>query len=80
MAVTREELVTFLGSKTRADLSEIDDDTELFSTGLVDSFDMVDLLFFLEQKLPGKVGPDDVSIENLDSIERILNFVASRNG
>lgn len=80
MAVTREELVTFLGSKTRADLSEIDDDTELFSTGLVDSFAMVDLLFFLEQKLPGKVGPDDVSIENLDSIERILNFVASRNG
>jgi len=80
VAVTREELVTFLGSKTRADLSEIDDDTELFSTGLVDSFAMVDLLFFLEQKLPGKVGPDDVSIENLDSIERILNFVASRNG
>jgi len=77
-AVTREELITFLSSKTRADLGDVEDDTELFSTGLVDSFAMVDLLFFLEQKLPGKVGPDDVSIDNLDSIERILNFVESR--
>ena len=78
MAFSRDDLVKFLSTKTRADLSSVEDSTELFSTGLVDSFAMVDLLFFLEKYLPGKVGPDDVSIDNLDTIERILKFVASR--
>lgn len=78
MSITREELVTFLSNHTRADLSDVEDSTELFSTGLVDSFAMVELLMLLEKALPGKVGPDDISVDNLDSIERILSFVESR--
>lgn len=78
MAVTREALLTYLSKKTRADLSKIDDRTELFSSGMVDSFAMVDLLMWLEKQTGARVNPDDVSIDNLDSIERILAYAASR--
>ncbi len=78
MAVEREKLLEFLRSKTRADLSNVQDDTELFSTGLVDSFAMIDLLFWLEQQTGARMGPEDVSIDNLDTIARILAFTTSR--
>lgn len=76
--MTRDELLKYLSGKTRADLSQISDTAELFSTGMIDSFAMVDLLFWLEKKTGGKMGPDDVSMENLDTVERILAFCASR--
>ena len=78
MAVDREKILEFLRSKTRADLSKVEDETELFSTGLVDSFAMIDLLFWLEQQTGARVGPEDVSIDNLDTITRIVEFAASR--
>ena len=76
MAVTREALLTFLSKKTRADLSKIDDKTELFSTGLIDSFVMVDLMMWLEKQTGARVVPDD--IESLDSVGGILAYAASR--
>ena len=78
MALTREMLLEYFGDKARGDLSEVVDSTELFSSGLIDSFAMVDLLMFLEKHTGSKLGPEDINLENLDTLERILNFVASR--
>lgn len=78
VALTREHLLEFLSSKTRADLSRVEDDTPLFSTGTVDSFAMVDLMFWLEKQTKARIGPDDVSIDNFDTVSRILAFVESR--
>lgn len=77
MAVTREELLKYLGKKTRADLSKISDDAELFSSGMIDSFAMVDLLTWLEKKTGARVNPADLSMDNLDSVARILAFAAA---
>ena len=68
----------YLEEHARVELGEIDDDTELFSSGLVDSFAMVDLLVFLEKHTGANLGPEDISLENLDSVGRILAFAASR--
>jgi acyl carrier protein len=78
MALTKAALVTYLEETANVDPSEFEDDTELFSSGLVDSFAMVDLLVFLEKHTGAKLGPEDISLDNLDSIQRILDFAASR--
>lgn len=78
MALTRDSLREYLATKTRADLNKIDDDGELFSTGVIDSFTMVDLVTFLSAQTGSRVGMADISIENFDSVNRILKFVQSR--
>jgi acyl carrier protein len=67
----------YLEDSASVDLADIDDNTELFSSGLVDSFAMVDLLVFLEKHTGAKLGPEDISLENFDSVERILAFAAA---
>lgn len=78
MALSRDALIQYLEDKARVDLSAIKDDTELFSSGTVDSFAMVDLLVFLEKHTGTKMGPEDITLENLDSVERILAFAGSQ--
>jgi acyl carrier protein len=78
VALERQAVVNFLNKRTRADLSVIADDTALFSTGIIDSFTMVDLLMWLEKQTGSRVGPEDVSVEKLDTVARILSFAAER--
>lgn len=78
MALDRQELRDFLATKTRADFSKVGDDDDLFSSGTVDSFAMVDLLVFLEKHTGKSLGLGDVDLEDLDSVERIMSFVAAQ--
>ncbi len=80
MALTRDGLISYLEEKARVDLSSVDDETELFSSGMVDSFAMVDLLVFLEKHTGTKMGPEDITLENLDSVGRILAFAQTQTG
>lgn len=74
MTLAREELLEYF-SRLRVDVSEIEDDTPLFSSGTVDSFAIVELLLFLEPHVGRALGPEDINLDNLDSIGRILSFV-----
>ncbi len=76
MALTRESLREFLGSKTRADIDKVGDDDELFSSGLIDSFVMVDLMRLLEKETKARIAPEDLM--NLDTMTQILEFSASK--
>ncbi|MGB1275861.1 MAG: acyl carrier protein [Nannocystaceae bacterium] len=78
MVLTRQILLEYLENHSHEDLKEVSDDTELFSTGIVDSFAMVELLMFLEKYTGSKLGPEDIDLDNLDSISRILKFVERR--
>src|SRR5262249_21762843 len=80
MALTRDKLMNYLGQKLGIDVSEIDDDTPLYSSGIADSFSMVDMLIFIESEAGFKLDPTDVTLDNLDSVGRILNFVDTRTG
>lgn len=79
MALTRDALVQYLEDKARVDLSDVEDDAELFSSGLIDSFAMVDLLVFLEKHTGTKMGPEDITLDNLDSVGRILAFASEHS-
>ena len=72
----RSQIVAFLVSELGVDSAKVSDDTPLFSSGLIDSFSLVRLLGFIESKAQIRIEPTDVSLDNMDTISRILRFVA----
>ena len=78
MALDKAALLNYLADHARDDLSNVKEDTELFSSGLIDSFAMVDLLMFLEKHTGARLGPEDIDLANLDTIGRILAFAEKR--
>ena len=80
MSFDRQILATFLEDEMSLDLCEVSDDAALFSTGLLDSFGMVELMTFIETSASIRLDPGDVTLENLDSVNRILSFVQKSAG
>jgi acyl carrier protein len=78
MALDRETLRRYLHEQQGLESEEFDDDTLLFSSGLIDSFSMVNLIMFIEDAAGVQVHPAEVTLDNFDSIERILAFVETR--
>lgn len=76
MSVTKNDLLAFLEEEVGIDPDEIADDTALFSSGLVDSFALVTLMMHLEKLGGFRINPTDVTLDNLDSVERILKYVS----
>ena len=54
---------------------ELDENTQLISSGIVDSFSMVSLKTFLEKKFEIKIPDDEASTEAFDSVEKIVVLV-----
>lgn len=80
MTPSKDELLQFMENKLGVDTSQLDADTPLFSSGIIDSTGMVELIVFVESAAEVKFSPDDITLDNLDSIGRILNFVADGHG
>ena len=78
MSLDRTTLLGFLHDRLGVDQGSIDDATSLFSSGVLDSFGMVELIMFLENVGGVQLRPTEVTLENLDSVERIMGFLAVR--
>jgi acyl carrier protein len=75
--LTEEKLVIYL----REQLSLGDDvgrDTELFSSGVLDSVSMLKLITLLEEEGKFEVSRDEVTLENFDSVARMLRYAATK--
>ncbi|WP_052556967.1 phosphopantetheine-binding protein [Enhygromyxa salina] len=70
--------MAFLSKRTRADLTKVDDTAALFSSGVVDSFELASLMVWLEKQTGARINPSDITVDNLDSIARILAYASSR--
>lgn len=68
----------FIAHKCGLDPSALDGPTPLFSTGLLDSFNLIDLVTHIEAAAGIKITPGEISLENLDSIERVQAFVSRK--
>jgi acyl carrier protein len=75
MALTRVDLIGFFEKNLRLEVDEIDDSTPIFSSGMADSFMLMNLLHFVEQQQGVRIGIADVTLDNFDSIERIFRFL-----
>ena len=76
MMITSDVLREFLEVELGVDLDGIEDTTPLFSSGIVDSFALVTLMMHLESEGGFRINPVDVTLDNLDTIERILAYCA----
>ena len=75
MVFTRDKLLEFFRTDLAIDTGEITDDTQLFSSGIVDSFALVSILTFVETEAKIRIAPADVNLANFDTIESTLSFV-----
>ena len=69
--ILRNALVT----QFRVRRDALDENTALFSSGLIDSLSVMDLVLLVENEIGQPVPPEDITLENFDSIARILAFV-----
>ena len=60
------------------DTSQLGLDDSLLGRGIVDSTGMLEIIMFIEEQLGVKVADEDMVPENLDSVNRIAAYVASR--
>jgi acyl carrier protein len=58
--------------------SELEDGASLIQGGWVDSTGMLEMIAFIEGEYGIRVADDEMTPENLDSIERISAFVARK--
>jgi acyl carrier protein len=72
--VTEELLLRFLGDDLSIDTTGVTPAEPLFSSGIVDSFALITLMTFLESQCGFRIGPMEVTLDNFDSIERIMRF------
>ncbi len=80
MPISRDSLLKYLQNDLAMPVDSVDDNTALFSDGFLDSFSVGDLLMFLEENGGFAVEPEEVIVENIDSINRILNYVERKCG
>ena len=78
MSITKDDLLAVMRDELFLDISGINSETPLFSSGLIDSFSLATLILAVEDKARVKLEPLDITLDNLDSIERILRFVATK--
>lgn len=74
MAVTVEAVLGYLRDDHQ--LVEADGETLLFSSGLLDSVAMMGIIGFIEEQARFDVRPADVTLENFDTVARIVAYVA----
>lgn len=61
-------------------VNELEDDTPIFSSGMLDSLGSVRLLLSLEDKFGVSISPLDVTLEDVDSIAKIAETVRRLQG
>lgn len=60
--------------------SEINDpDQEIFTSGLLDSLNILNIIVFIENEFKIKINPFDINLDTLGSINRICEYIQSRN-
>ena len=53
----------------------VDAETSLFQGQVLDSLNLVELITFVETQFGVTVAPSEVSIDNLDTVNRIVGFI-----
>lgn len=75
----KEQVRAFITSNFYvADPATLADDTSLLDRGIVDSTGMLEVIFFIEETFGIKIDYSEMVPDNLDSIERIANFVSRK--
>ena len=69
----------FFKDNFMAEMDGIEDTDSFLENGIIDSTGVLELVLFLEETYNIKVEDDEIIPENLDSLENIATYVASKN-
>ena len=72
----RRELIAFLEETSESPANSITPETDLIESGVVDSFSIVQLLMFLEERLDVTVAIEDLMLDTVRTPNSILRFYA----
>jgi acyl carrier protein len=75
--LTAEDIQTLLETTFGLQPGELRDDTPLFSSGLLDSFHLMEMISVLEKASGRKIRPGEINLENLDTTGCIAGFLTS---
>ena len=78
MALSSTTLLDYFKNRLGVEIEGMDNATPLFSSSLLDSFSIVELMVFIESEAGIKMDAWDVTLDNLDSIDRILQYVQTK--
>jgi acyl carrier protein len=73
----REFIVTNL---LFGDGAALQNDTSFLDSGTVDSTGILELIMFLESTYGVKIAPEEMIPENLDSVNRVADFLSRKMG
>jgi acyl carrier protein len=70
--LTSQDVRSWFDKVIRFDVSKVDDETPLFSSAVLDSFTMMELVAMLEEKTGRSMPVAEVTLANLDTIGRVV--------
>lgn len=73
-----DKILEFIREEADLEEDEVDVDTSLFRDQLLDSMNLTALIAFLEETFAIKVKPMDIVFENLDTVNHMLAYVATK--
>ena len=54
------------------------DNDSLFENNIIDSFGILELISFIEKKFSVSINPSEVTIENFDSLDKIVKLIEGK--
>jgi 2-hydroxymuconate-semialdehyde hydrolase len=72
----KEELIAYIMKEFVEDPDEeIDDNTPLMSSGLIDSLSIVSLVAFIDKKYGVKIPDEKGTVENFETVTKIIDII-----
>jgi acyl carrier protein len=72
------QIIDFVRGELGVDVPELDADTALVTTGLVDSVGLVRIATFIENLLAIRIPDRDIQAENFETVRRMEAYVQKR--
>ncbi len=83
MSLSSDKIIEFLEAQLKLSTRDIFpdswEDVLLFSTGILDSFHLMDLIVFIERESGKKIHPRNISLANFDSVQKIIVFLSEHD-
>ena len=74
----QDEIKVFLADDAGVDADTLAPETKLFSSRLLNSFDLLNIVAFLEESYGIKVGTWEISLERFDTLAGIADYVKTK--
>lgn len=80
MPISEQSILQFLNKEFDINSKVVDGDTPLISSGIIDSLGVIDFVEFISKSAGIQVDASEVRLNNLDTMNLVLDFVARKVG